>query len=164
MKQINEYSIAVHEAGHAVMSVMINRDITEVTIIPNSKYIGSCESINLSAFGNPSNDNALILKIKQLIQYLFAGYIAEGNYTLSVDIKAFGNSYLDICKANELYEKLNLFTSLSNKKKESLVSIWKETVRIIQQPFVQQQIKAVADALMKHKKLAGSQVVEIMRA
>lgn len=65
---------AYHEAGHAVMALIVGRDVHRVSILPNQTRLGACEL--KKGRSKPSRD---MLEDEVLI--LLAGVAAEGRLT-----------------------------------------------------------------------------------
>lgn len=65
---------AYHEAGHAVMALVLGRPIQKVTVSPNQNYLGACQ-IQKGRF-KPTKD-----WLEDEILILFAGMAAESQVT-----------------------------------------------------------------------------------
>jgi plasmid stabilization system protein ParE len=65
---------AYHEAGHAVMALVLGRPIQKVTVAPNQNYLGACQ-IQKGRF-KPTKD-----WLEDEILILFAGMVAESQVT-----------------------------------------------------------------------------------
>lgn len=65
---------AYHEAGHAVMALIVGRDIHRVSILPNTTRLGACEL--KKGRSKPSRD-----MLEDEILILLAGVAAEGRLT-----------------------------------------------------------------------------------
>lgn len=65
---------AYHEAGHAVMALVLGRPIQKVTVAPNQNYLGACQ-MQKGRF-KPTRD-----WLEDEILILFAGMVAESQVT-----------------------------------------------------------------------------------
>ena len=65
---------AYHEAGHAVMALIVGRDVHRVSIMPNQTRLGACEL--KKGRSKPSRD-----MLEDEILILLAGVAAEGRLT-----------------------------------------------------------------------------------
>jgi len=156
MEQFNEYSIAVHEAGHAVMSVIYGRKVEYVTIVPSGKALGECRNGEEIFDKNEPNEMKGIRRLKEVL-VLLAGTAAE---SLLLGTNLLGTrGKTDFEEAEKIFDELN-----DGQGKERSNIATKMAWDLFRTPLAQQQIKAVANALMEHKTLTGSQVAEIMNA
>lgn len=155
MVQSHEYTIAVHKAGHAVMAVLLGKDVNHVTVLPKDNALGECEHANnISKENNSEETIGLMLQSEILI--LIAGTTAEAVILNISPIHSRGND--DYERANTLLEAPN-----DGLAKERSDFIHYRAYKLFRNPTVQQQIIAVADALMAYKTLSGVQVNEIIK-
>ncbi|HMM21822.1 MAG TPA: hypothetical protein PKA10_13975 [Selenomonadales bacterium] len=167
MSNPNErYQIAIHEAGHAVMSILLKGDISYVTIIESEEYYGLCKSKELIVdeyeFYSSYKDkdyNDYKRYIEQEIMINFSGPIAVGASEFPCVLHTNESVKKDIEDSIEL--ALGIVGDVE-RVEGVLIELWGKAVGIIRKPLTQQQIKAVADALMKHKTLSGTEVRRIM--
>lgn len=149
MTLTKEDSVAVHEAGHAVMSVKLKKNLEYVTIVPKGNMSGCCY------YGEdaPSEDKGKMVLREVLI--LLAGVAAEC-LILGINPKD-SRGKDDFDEANKIFEAPHdgLAVLRSN-------DATKKTWDMFRNPKAQQQIIAVAEALKEHKTLSGERVVEIM--
>lgn len=159
MEQSKEYITAIHEAAHAVMCAICGFTIKYVTIIPTGDRFGEFDKV---PWHYEEGDAKEVIYNKTLADAIirFAGFVAERDMIrveldqcvadAIIDIKTMQDIIFSVyANDNESYDKL-------------LTEIPIMTAYVIQKPIVQQQIKAVADALMEHKTLTNEQVVGIM--
>ncbi len=155
MYQSEEYSIAIHEAGHAVMAVICQRSLEFVTIIPSSKGLGECRISSKASDKNETDeDNGLNILKEVLI--LLAGTASE---SILLNISPMET------KGAEDYKEAKKIIDIPNDEQDQ--GRWnkatKMTWNMFKSPLAQRQIKAVAYALMIHKTITGEQVIEIMK-
>lgn len=151
---MDEYTIAIHEAGHACVSILTGRRLESVTIIPNNNSLGTCFNgdDNLDESMDDVTNGLIILRG---ILILLAGVAAEA-VMLNISPKD-SRGKDDYDKAREIIEKPN-----DGFDKVRWDDATKRVFDIVKNPLVQRKIKAVADALMEHKTLTGEQVKKIM--
>jgi len=156
---VNEYTIAIHEAGHAVISMMLQRTFEFVTIISSDETHGSCsyKVTNLDEYSMCFR--SFKRKIKREVMVLFAGYIASENDKLPADWRE-TEIDSDIDKAFDLIIRVS---GTEEQVVKHFNKFWLDTVKLVKQPLIQQQIKAVADALMERKTLSGYAVKQIVK-
>lgn len=155
MVQSHEYTIAVHEAGHAVMAVLLGKDVNRVTVLPKDNTLGECEHSNNITKENNSEE-AIGLMLQSEILILIAGTTAEAVILKISPIHSRGK---------DDYERVNALLEAPNDglAKERSDFIHDRAYKLFRNPAVQQQIIAVADALMAYKTLSGVQVNEIIK-
>jgi cell division protease FtsH len=131
--------VAYHEAGHAVVCVLLGYELIDVTIRPKGRTEGSFLMTKMRC---PRADR---------IKLYLAGAIAEALvsptpfYGASGDWQSIARIARGMARAEETLEKL-----------------LEETEALVQQNA--EAIVRVADALLKHKTLKGEEVTKIMRA
>jgi ATP-dependent Zn protease len=85
----NDTATAYHEAGHAVMALVLGRPVQRVSIEPNERRLGHCE-LKQGRF-QPSED-----ALETSILILFAGPVAEARHTGEYCWDAGGQDLRDI--------------------------------------------------------------------
>lgn len=159
MEQSKEYSTAIHEAGHAVMAAMWEMTINYVTIVPKGESFGECSKIPIYY---KEDDTEKVKYDKTLVEgtVRLAGFVAERD-VLGIDIEQCTIGAIQDIKSIQTIV-YNAYANDNEKINKLKVEIPQMTIEIIQQPRIQQQIIAIADALMKHKTLSGDKVKEII--
>lgn len=164
----DEYSIAIHEAGHALMSVLVKRGLDYVTIRNSANDPAHC-----------SRTSCIEVKTQTMLEkeclILYAGLVAEKimlNYENYWDGLLMVYAHTDLMKTQAAVEK---FFGIdyegdenTNEAEVALVNDYLDGIlnkadAMFSEPLVQQQIKAIADALMIHKTLTGKQVRQIIK-
>jgi len=146
-----EYSIAIHEAGHAVMAALLGKIINYVTIVPKGDAQGECNS----EFSNQD----LNTKVDITCLVLLAGITAQRILLGIEPDKCCRNGQVDSLAMGALVS--NMFTDEKEAMRYSEYMI-KLALNTFNNPIVQQQVKAVANALIEHKTLTGSQVISML--
>lgn len=149
------YQTAIHEAGHAVMAVILGRKIQYVTIEADDSRLGFC----LYADNVPMNESDFErgCRIQAEAMSLIAGTTAEA--------VLLGVSPMD-SRGKEDYEEVEKILAAPNdgKTKERDDYIHARAYSIIGNHLVKQGIKAIADALIKRKTLLGEEIQQIMKS
>lgn len=158
MGEESRISVALHEAGHAVMATIANCDIDFATIISAEDYYGVCRTkdIQLDEYAFNSYDDYKAYITNQ-IMVNFSGFIAAGQLEFPKEWQIDD----DIGKSVELAFSI---TGNPEQMEKKLIEIWVKSVEIIMQPLVQQQIKAVTDALYQKGKLSGEEIQRIVKS
>jgi ATP-dependent Zn protease len=156
MKKIN-YSNAIHEAGHAVMSKIVGRNLEYVTIMSKcDSILGECYNGDESPNTNESDSEKGMYMFKEAL-ILLSGTAAESILLGTPPLETRGKD--DFEKAEVIFNLPN--DDLGKERCDQATAIvWD----LFSKPLAKQQIKSVADALMEHKTLTDSQVVKIMKA
>jgi len=155
----DEYLTAIHEAGHAVMSVMLHRAIEFVTVVESDDYSGLCQNKETNLDEYSMEFDSYRRKIRREIMILFAGYIAIGNHELPINWQE-AEIESDF---NKVFDLVMRVSGTEEHTGKFFYKYWSKTVELINQPLIQQQIKAVADALMEKKTLSGDEVRQIIK-
>jgi hypothetical protein len=144
-------SVAVHEAGHAVISVIYGRNLEYVTIIPKDIALGYC------CYGEDTPDGVAGIKALKISMGLLAGVAAEA---IILDI-----SPKDSRGKNDFDEAEKIFDAAKNGLgKECCDDAARLVWNLIRTPLAHRQIVAVAEELKKHKTLSGLRVAAIMKS
>ena len=148
MNQIEK--TAYHEAGHAVAHMILGMGMEEVSIIPDGECLGYVRHAKGYKIFNEDNPEELTddwTVLENAFIALYAGPYAESIITgcLETNTEEFGYIGNIILHCN-LTEAENL--SLIQKAKELINQRWKS-------------VKALAEELMKKKRLSGNEVFEV---
>jgi len=148
-----KHTAAIHEAGHAVMSVICEMDLIFVTVVPRKDTLGRC--INKIPYTENETIKSKLMENSALV--LLAGVTAE--YIL-LNIDPMTNKRKeDLDKAREIFNSSN--DGSGKERSDNATKIVWDT---FMNPLVQKQTKAIAEALMKYNTLKGIQVREIIKA
>lgn len=153
----DEYSTAIHEAAHAVMSILYERIPENVTILKQEDALGECK-ISPKFFHEDDPKEIVFDKLQKECVIRLAGVTAE-KIILTADDKTCTlhgqQDFFIVGRLISIIIKPELLTNVFD-------AVSKQTFLFIQQPSIQQQIKVVADALVKHKTLSGGQIRDII--
>ncbi|MBC5806179.1 MAG: hypothetical protein DLM53_08935 [Candidatus Eremiobacter antarcticus] len=154
---------AFHEAGHAVMAVLLKLPFRYVTIVPTAEFLGGCN------FRTPSYAQKLRLvaqnpnawdrdRLENEILFYMAGAIAEKR--ISGRIEARGSSSDRHC-ASDLAT-----AALRYAAPEEVVAYLKylsvRASNLVNSPEVWAQVVLIAQRLLKIKKLTQTEVKEVL--
>ncbi len=124
--------------------------------MPNGKGLGECHN-GVDSFNENETDAIRGIRILSAVLILFAGTAAESILLGTNPLETRGKGDFD--EANKILGLPN--DGLGQERSNNATKIvWD----VFKTPKAQQQIRAVADALIKDKTLTGSQVAEIMNA
>ncbi len=133
-------STAIHEAGHAVASIVLRRKFRYVTIVPDPKR-GSAGHVHIAP---PSSDASMPVLFDFLVRTL-AGHYAEREFGLRPRRDGWeADRHMAIDYAFEFCgsgEEATLWIRLATIRTRRLLAIWRDS------------IEAVADALIDQKTL-----------
>jgi ATP-dependent Zn protease len=167
------YDIAIHEAGHAIMSVLVKRGLKYATIKNSKEYPAHCLNTAIKE-GRTEVERTKILEQECLIYY--AGMVAEKimlGYENYWDGMLLTYSFSDQMKAQALTEDFygveyedDVSDNVDevNPVNKYIGEIWDKADAMFGDPLVQQQIEAVADALMMKQRISGRTVRQIMKS
>lgn len=164
--EIKLKDIAYHEAGHALLSYKLRKEIEFVTIIPNKEegYLGCVQHLktekNLS-YVNESGEFSVYKKdrpkIEKNVMIYCAGHIAEIKYTKEV---------VEEINVTDFQYVLDFLVALSDSDKESeayLNWLYTKTETIINKGENWYAVEALANELLVYKELDGKETVKIIR-
>ncbi len=155
-----EYSIAVHEAGHALMAIITGKKLNYVTIIPNGVSLGECNSNFKENILNNASNESLNFKMDMTSLDCLAGITAERVILGIEPEKCSKHGQIDTLTMGALVS--NAFHNDITEENNYIEFMTKSVFNIIQSPLAQCQIKAIANALIEKKTLSGEQVKKIM--
>ena len=151
-REVTKYDVALHEAGHAVMSVFLRIGIEKVVLVWPEINGSQCEH-TLRFRNRVSTKDELML-------YL-AGQAATARGSISY---YFLDNQVNCGDLDDMYELIE--ERFPDKKKirdvlivDADVLVW----HLVNTKWMQAQIHAIADALMKRESLSGRQVRNICR-
>lgn len=156
---VEKYVVAIHEAGHAVMSVLLKRALYYVTIITNDDSEGHClNDINYD-IENGKTEAERMYRLKRECQILLAGVLAEKEFGLFIEEELSGGYAGDL---ENLAELIRSYSKGEDHMPEWFKAVYINAIEIIKDPKTKLQIKAVAGALIEQKYLSGVKVKRIM--
>lgn len=152
MELSQEYSTAIHEAGHGIAILRFYNDLDYITIIPNSDGAGHYHRFKPD-LSKIKSSNEFVLKIFNELIICMAGITAE-NLILNIETS---KCQISGCRDSETAEELlkTLYPEECKSKDDFRMAVNIETFKFIKENSVQNQIKAVADVLMQHKTVSG---------
>ena len=148
------YAMAIHEAGHAVASVLWGRQVQYVTIAPCGEILGACNNGELFFSLEDSQEvNGQRLFREGVI--LSAGMAAE-NLILGIAPEE-SRALEDMKKFERLLGRMS-----EQQKDEMHDSVCRMAFSTIGAPMTQRHIIAVAEELLKVKTLSEEQIKNVM--
>lgn len=153
MKPVTQYEVALHEAGHAVMSVFCRVGIEQVWI--KWPEINGSVCINTTRLRNRIN-------VIDELNILYAGPVAMAQgYKLS----ALADDRFDGSDMKDIVELVDQAFSGNNELAELFLNnALTDTWELVNSEWMQRQIQAVAHALCEKGELSGQQVRRICKA
>jgi len=172
----DEYKIAIHEAGHAVMFFLCQQSVESITIVPNKErgYVGCCSLTNsirnITLGERIQARDATVTEFKNLTRSRMAGEVAEELVSGRCEY-----SWSDLREALSALESAGMFYFLEDSPPEerfaheeldARVDKWfsdiVEETKVIMKPHIN-AIKAIADKLMQRKTISGRLAKEIFK-
>ena len=151
---VDLYAMAVHEAGHAVASVLWGRQVEYVTIAHRGELLSECNNGELLFDLEDSQEvNGQRLFREGVI--LSAGLAAE-NLILGIEPEA-SRALEDLKKFERLLGRMS-----EQQKDEMHDSVCRMAFSTIGAPMTQRHIIAVAEELLKVKTLSEEQIKNVM--
>ncbi len=133
---------AYHEAGHAVIAILVGRSVNKVNIIPGGNRLGVCKMQKGRSKASPDALEADLL-------ILLAGMAAEGRKCGRYNMQGASQ---DIREA----EKLALMRAGNANQAEKILRRALDKVHhLFDQPATWKATKAIADALLEHQSISG---------
>lgn len=168
----NAELIAYHEAGHALVGLLLGQDLTKTSIIPSTSGAGGATFITPRKLGLFSKK-----ELKEQVMMLYAGRCAELIYTGSENLITTGASN-DIERATEIIRQMITDYGMSNRfgmlsldsdilKQEMLLeemcdisnSLTSKTKRLLAEN--KETLTKIANALVEKETLTGEEVRKI---
>lgn len=164
--------IAVHEAGHAIMSIYHNIDLNIVTIIPRQNALGITSILNREGFYNFSK-NELKIKISILLggivseKIIFNEYKSGGESDLSTIYKKIYHSFINLgfsetigpIKGGDIQNwSEDRKLKLENESNKLVTEVFKETESILKE--YKELIIEFSNELINSKSLSKEDIEE----
>ena len=172
MTQAEEYSVAVHEAGHAVMGFLCRRGVKSITCVPNEDkgYLGCCygtDSERLRSFAQRGeNGEASAKEIRNYFRSRIAGEVAGqlvlgeewtlGGSDLDGFLSVLGSAGLAYILGESVPPREKMEEMVKNYeiyRDEWVSGMINETIAMME-PHVN-AINAIADKLIQRKTISG---------
>ena len=161
-RKTEQYQIAIHESGHAVMGHFAGIKIRSVTIIPDGETVGLCanyykfrniteEQLNPNHPRYPKHFHNAICAAMQS----FAGAYSEEKY-LGVKAEPHDDDFVSAMNA------LGLFAFGERQHRMLCEYAEARCLDMLDTPLMRKSILAVADALVERRRLTGDEVEEIV--
>lgn len=155
---ITEVSAAYHEAGHAVVAMYFQKDVTRLTIVPEGDRVGGCERPHVEDIDSLYSGDDTIVYTMETIMIALAGEISQARFEdREADHKRPScESDVDIAdefayaeeKDQELADALIAWLSL-------------KTRNLLTTPFIWYKVQRLADSLCSRKELDAEEVRQI---
>lgn len=137
-----EIATAYHEAGHAVMALVLGRPVQRVSVKPNHLRLGQCELKKGTA--RPSRDI-----VEREILILLAGLAAEARQMGQYGWGAAAGDLRDV-------RSFTLWRAGSQKQVERLEGrMLDKAEHILSQPAVWLAVERIAEELLRHTIISG---------
>lgn len=133
---------AYHEAGHAVMALLMGRSIQKVSIIPSQNRLGSC-SIQKGRAKQVQD------KLEAEILILLAGMAAEGRKSGRYNVQGAGQDL-------QMVEKLAMARSGNTRQATKMVhKMLDKTQHLLANKATWSAVKVIAEELLEHETISG---------
>lgn len=133
---------AYHEAGHAVMALLMGRSLKKVSIIPSQNRLGACTF-------QKGRTKQVQDKLEAEILVLLAGMVAESRKSGRYNVQGASQ---DLRKV----EKLAMTRSGNPRQAEKLIhKMLDKTQHLLSNKAAWSAIKVIASELIEHESLSG---------
>jgi hypothetical protein len=156
---------AYHEAGHAVVDCLLGLPLEELSVVPNEESKGRVSSSLFKDFYkfledvDADEDEVLEVYLVSLLSGIKTVEILTGEETHP------DNPNADLSLVDSDYDQVGrVISSLAGPTAESQAAVYEEACSQAES-FLQENwpaVEAVAEALLKHKTLTGSECAEIV--
>ena len=137
-KQLTAY----HEAGHAVMALLMGRSVQKVSIIPSQNRLGACTL-------QKGRSKQVQDKLEAEMMILLAGMAAEGRVSGQYNINGASQDLRGV-------EKLALSRSGNAKQASKLIHrMLDKTQHLLSQGATWKAVKVIAEELQKNESISG---------
>jgi Peptidase family M41 len=142
MPSPEETAVAYHEAGHAVMALLLGRPVHRVSVRPKEQWLGTCEFTKKSF--RPSDD---IVETQMLI--LLAGLAAEARQTGEY---AWDGADRDLDHVRALAESRARGERQIERLEKRMLD---KTEHLLDRPAVWHAVETIAAELLRHTTISG---------
>ncbi|MFC7337929.1 cell division protein FtsH [Haloferula chungangensis] len=133
---------AYHEAGHAVMALLMGRSIQKVSIIPSQNRLGSCHI-------QKGRAKQVQDKLEAEILILLAGMAAEGRKSGRYNLQGASQDL-------QAVEKLAMARSGNPRQASKLVhKLLDKTQHLLANKATWTAVKVIAEELIEHESISG---------
>lgn len=133
---------AYHEAGHAVMALLMGRSVQKVSIIPSQNRLGSCTI-------QKGRTKKVQDKLEAEMLILLAGMAAEGRKSGRYNVQGASQDLRGV-------EKLALARSGNAKQASKLIHrMLDKTQHLLSDKATWKAVKAIASELLEHESISG---------
>lgn len=133
---------AYHEAGHAVMALLMGRSIQKVSIIPSQNRLGACTF-------QKGRTKQIQDKLEAEILILLAGMAAEGRKSGRYNLQGAARDL-------QMVEKLALARSGNPRQATKLIhKMLDKTQHLLTNRATWAAVKMIADELIEHESISG---------
>jgi ATP-dependent Zn protease len=133
---------AYHEAGHAVMALLMGRSIQKVSIIPSQNRLGACTI-------QKGRAKQVQDKLEAEILILLAGMAAEGRKSGRYNVQGAAQDL-------QAVERLALARSGNSRQATKLVhKMLDKTQHLLANKATWAAVKVIADELIEHESISG---------
>lgn len=133
---------AYHEAGHAVMALIMGRSVQKVSIIPSQNRLGACTL-------QKGRSKQVQDKLEAEMLILLAGMAAEGRKSGRYNVEGAAQDLRGV-------EKLALARSGNAKQASKLIHrMLDKTHNLLSDKATWKAVKAIAAELQKHESISG---------
>lgn len=139
--------IAYHEAGHAVVNIIANFKITDVTITADGKALGRCNALSIVDCIDQNDARETRRALRALLVSTAAGPVAQALYSRT-PVNWDQGDYEIAHRIMTDYLRLRSLDRIEREARILLRQHWRE-------------VQAVAHALLRKRTLAGNEVEEI---
>jgi len=167
LQEDSKYQTAIHEAGHAVMSIMVRRGIKYVALtLGHNKHAGIC--VNRSVQWHPDYREYPECSprfgwvAEREIMVLVAGHIA-----LEIATRGTCGSWEEAGGEQDCCKAVDYALKVSGSGEEAgafIDKLWQSSRTILMRPDTMAMVKAVAAELMIENRLSGKRVREICQS
>ncbi len=181
MDQLN--LTAIHEAAHAVVGVLVGREVTEVTVRPAEGSFGHCRTtkdvnaledefrrLRSIAEGGGEIDMPKLTHVERRLEIeqrrMLLGTLAGPAAEMWVS-KASDGSSGDFLGAQAIIrtQLVALFVETDAPSEDVVLEVfalwYRRAEDVLMQPGVSEAIRAVADLLLKHETIEGAEVARV---
>ena len=133
---------AYHEAGHAVMALLMGRDIQKVSIIPSQNRLGACTI-------KKGRAKQVQDKLEAEILILLAGMAAEGRKSGRYNVQGAAQDLRNV-------EKFAMARSGNPGQASKLIhKLLDKTQHLLSNKSTWAAVKVIADELIEHESISG---------